>query len=85
MIHPALGFPSGHSQFIMLFAIFMSLSLYNDDSDIITNLPNFIFIWLLAFGVLWQQWFSSSHAILQILFGCLYKYNSQYIVLQKTS
>ena len=71
MIHPTLGFPSGHSQFMMLFAIFMSLYLYNDDSDITTNLPKYIFIWLLAFGVLWQQWFSSSHTILQILVGGL--------------
>ena len=69
--HSTLGFPSGHSQFMMLFAIFMSLYLYNDDSDITTNLPKYIFIWLLAFGVLWQQWFSRSHTILQILVGGL--------------
>ena len=66
-----LGFPSGHSQFMMLFAILMSLYLYNDDSDITTNLPKYIFIWLLAFGVLWQRWFSRSHTILQILVGGL--------------
>jgi len=63
------GFPSGHSQSMIAFAIFSTLYINHYYKNQEENILKYLFVWGLAFAVLWQRWFSNCHTPIQILTG----------------